>query len=590
MRRTVFLGLLLLAALAPLFASGAWSQAAGAVTVTFDDVPVGQVPPGWQKQDSILSGPVDRTSDWKVVEHEGGRVLQGVGPSSAANDSGFLLYPASPDSFDLSVKIKLVGTTLPDEHVWSGLVFRFQDEYSFYGGQMDWEKDNPVAEIKFILNGTDMQIFEKKMSLPFGYPTPWHTLRVRFDGVNGEFWMDGQSIWKGQNSMFPSPGKVGLFVSNGATVLFDDFKLQTLPGGAGPMASRPAEGWSVETVAKGGSYAPQTSIGVGADGPHVAYFDQAAPAYSVSSRGESGWSAEVVDDGTWAGAPFSKTELPPLPVLDLQVDGKGQPHMVYIWEPEDATTARYAGYVAYATKDQFGTWIVEPVEVPKTRAWYPALTVSEEGVPYTGFLNYMNGTIYVAWPGQEKGTWKVADVSGADQQIGRGSFFKLGLAVDQGNLDFVFPNQTTNTLEIAWGEAPQFQYKPVKLGSDGGGAWPSVSRDSKGNLHIAHYSVESQSLLYTSGQPGSLETIVLDQGGVVGLHPKIVVDANDRPHVAYYNANKGTVKYAVLDGGKWQIVDTGAFGQYPSLALDANGNPHISYYDQVSGTVGYVKR
>ena len=64
------------------------------------------------------------------------------------------------------------------------------------------------------------------------------------------------------------------------------------------------------------------------------------------------------------------------------------------------------------------------------------------------------------------------------------------------------------------------------------------------------------------------------------------------PHISYYDATNGDLKYAIKSGGSWgtpEIVDgTGVVIKYTSIAVDAQGMPHISYYDATHGDLKYA--
>ena len=74
--------------------------------------------------------------------------------------------------------------------------------------------------------------------------------------------------------------------------------------------------------------------------------------------------------------------------------------------------------------------------------------------------------------------------------------------------------------------------------------------------------------------------------------PSLALDSNGNPHIAYYSAGPGTLKYAHKSGGVWTLetVDaTGIVGYTPSIAIDAAGNPHISYVGgYLTGSLKYA--
>ena len=63
----------------------------------------------------------------------------------------------------------------------------------------------------------------------------------------------------------------------------------------------------------------------------------------------------------------------------------------------------------------------------------------------------------------------------------------------------------------------------------------------------------------------------------------LVLDAQDNPHVLYYDEVRGDVRYALRDAAGWRVEVVehvgaiGAVGRQGGLALDAQGNPHGVY-------------
>ncbi|MBP1703897.1 MAG: hypothetical protein H6Q38_3004, partial [Chloroflexi bacterium] len=71
----------------------------------------------------------------------------------------------------------------------------------------------------------------------------------------------------------------------------------------------------------------------------------------------------------------------------------------------------------------------------------------------------------------------------------------------------------------------------------------------------------------------------------------LALDADDYPHISYYDSTNKTLKYAYQDVSGWHIqtVDSkGEVGEYTSLALDAQGHPNISYYNRSTGDLMYA--
>ena len=162
----------------------------------------------------------------------------------------------------------------------------------------------------------------------------------------------------------------------------------------------------------------------------------------------------------------------------------------------------------------------------------------------------------------------------------------------------------------------------------------SLRLDSTGKAHIAF---GGDHLYYASydGTNWTVETV--DSSDNVGQFTSLFIDSNNHPHISYYDAYYGTLKYARNLGSGWEsftiakwwtardglieedslssdqvpldgytsprdwqsvpaeldkyvnvdaptevISDTHGVGLYTSIALDANGNPYISYYDAIN--------
>ncbi len=67
--------------------------------------------------------------------------------------------------------------------------------------------------------------------------------------------------------------------------------------------------------------------------------------------------------------------------------------------------------------------------------------------------------------------------------------------------------------------------------------------------------------------------------------------ANDLPHIAWSSAGTGQVHYTHYDGAQWatEVLDeVGTQGGRPCLALDAADDPHIACYDADTGSLKYA--
>ncbi|KKL13949.1 hypothetical protein LCGC14_2520650, partial [marine sediment metagenome] len=142
------------------------------------------------------------------------------------------------------------------------------------------------------------------------------------------------------------------------------------------------------------------------------------------------------------------------------------------------------------------------------------------------------------------------------------------------------------------------EWQFVKVASDEP-ADTAIEVDSQNRPHVVWSDIryDEDTHVYTFGYTYALWdqgawqkhpfTFVSDSGG----WPSMELDAQDRPHIAFYVHNNdqhtGTVRYATLDGqGQWTEEDVfvGDAGQalHPSLALDSQGRPQISHVGNYS--------
>jgi hypothetical protein len=131
---------------------------------------------------------------------------------------------------------------------------------------------------------------------------------------------------------------------------------------------------------------------------------------------------------------------------------------------------------------------------------------------------------------------------------------------------------------------------------------PSIAIDSRGNPHVAWFEElpggREIYYLYWDGSEwvdadgAGQESINISNNSTESDFPKLVLDALDRPHIAWEDGadNNRQVYYLYWNGSAW--VDVTGSGQvniavtggplssgHPDLALDAAGNPHITWQE-----------
>ncbi len=115
-------------------------------------------------------------------------------------------------------------------------------------------------------------------------------------------------------------------------------------------------------------------------------------------------------------------------------------------------------------------------------------------------------------------------------------------------------------------------------GSEGLGCFAmnvSLALDIDNNPHVSYY--RDDALIYAHRSSAGWDKTIADDTEAVGRSSSIALDSSGKPHIAYRDLTKNTLKYASWDGVKWNLAVAGKAGWYPSLALDSADHPHISY-------------
>ena len=220
----------------------------------------------------------------------------------------------------------------------------------------------------------------------------------------------------------------------------------------------------------------------------------------------------------------------------------------------------------------------------------PSLALDPGGTPHIAYiLEAMPGFVNHGVLGSD--AWDISTVS-------TGYFYgPLDIQVDETGMPHIawHNHDEENEAYAAFVDGEWVVHDIDHPGHDG---WDnSLALDSNGHPHTA--SIDPIQF----GSQSGVEYATLDGGRwrveEVGSGPvpyefgtRIVLDAQDRPHVVWFDASAKELKYTIRDEGVWQIstVDSeGDVGRFPSLVLDQQGNPTVSYYEAVGRDVGYIK-
>ncbi len=319
-----------------------------------------------------------------------------------------------------------------------------------------------------------------------------------------------------------------------------------------------------------------TSLALDAAGrPAISYHDitQATLKYArVTGAGAAAqiaaWNAEVVDDADEVGSDSS-----------LALDTAGNPHISYY----DTTN----GHLKYARWTAATDWQITTVDPDDGVGSYSSLKLDTADRPHISYFDSANKAIrYATWTGT---AWMTQTVAAA------GDVGVSALAVDKGNRPHIaYYDSASGQLKYARWSGSAWDVQTVDSGGDVGG-YPALALDSSGRPHISYYDWTRFKLKYTFWTGTAWVSEAVDKAGLVG-YASLALDSLGKAYLAYYDDNSGMLKYAFRraagtgDPG-WEIglIDSAEnVGRFAALAVDRAGRPHVSYYDAANGDLKYA--
>ena len=241
---------------------------------------------------------------------------------------------------------------------------------------------------------------------------------------------------------------------------------------------------------------------------------------------------------------------------------------------EAATSADY-GAVAGTARTGFS----RPFEASLIHIEVPSLACDSQGRARVAWTHWDGTTTYYS---TEESSW-------TPQLAASGGVPSLIVdALDQPHLTTAFFNATFlySDASATWAGSP------ILPQASGVGA----ALAPNGILGFAYRRSDTGDLCLATLDQGTWSDEVADTVGAMGFNLKLVFDAQNVPHIAYYDVVSHQVRHAFRSGGGWvvekiaTVFNPSNVEALPSLAVDPQGNPAVSYMDYGWGRLLYASR
>jgi hypothetical protein len=303
----------------------------------------------------------------------------------------------------------------------------------------------------------------------------------------------------------------------------------------------------------------------------------------ATAQTASPWQTELVDSS--GQARYSS----------MKADDDGNLHLVYVIEDGNTFPLRYA-IRDHRTKSWFVMTIAK-LAGPCT------LTLDSKQRPHIVYGDWAGGGLHHAyWDGSQ---WISKPIPLPSELISYYNSIVLD-AKDNPSISFYEYRGPKDSgfkirLRTVMYNGQYWELRTVD-GEEGSGKFNAMAIDGQGRIHLAYANVGAGNagMRYAYWADGEWHTEVVEgmqetQGHYVGYSTNIAVDKQGNPHLTYMDNSSAFVKYAVRNGGRWQIqaVDALVRTGYPdrnSIIVDEQGRPYIGYYDAGRGILKVAHR
>jgi hypothetical protein len=234
------------------------------------------------------------------------------------------------------------------------------------------------------------------------------------------------------------------------------------------------------------------------------------------------------------------------------------------------------------------TWTVKALKTGGDIGYFTSIALDPNGYPAISYFHASEGTLENIY--QDVKGWHVRpDVAGPAFDVGQATSLVLNSV---GAPSISYMNASVLDLKMARASGSNWLLETVPTGVSAG-AFSSIKLLNDHTPVIAYYDMDNGDLIYGVRNVAWWDLYNVDpdyKDNDVGQFVSLAIDSLGIPHMSYFDATFGNLKYASWNPLtlEWDIEIAGSpgdVGMFTSLALDSNDLPYISYYDATNERV-----
>jgi alpha-tubulin suppressor-like RCC1 family protein len=324
---------------------------------------------------------------------------------------------------------------------------------------------------------------------------------------------------------------------------------------------------------------------------HAAYWDTSSSDLVYSTKIDGGaWQTQIIDQEGSVGK-----------FTSIALDSDDNPHISYIDETnQELKYAKFNG-TGWEISEIYNDWMDITYGYPRETS----IAIDSFDRPHIAYNVMAYNTSWSGWNyfvrhtfNNESG-WETSDVKDQNRNHNYGNTGRdVSLAINStGEIFIIYHDDWDDSLYVAnmtMQNLPTDNWEIEKISTSAGGLERSAALtiDTNDSLHVAYYDRSGADLHYAycssmcdTNANWEITSDVDTSSNSIGRRVDIIVDFDNNPHIAHYDARQDDLEYAYCEdtcssSSSWykRTMESGDnVGYMPSLVQDKNENIHFIY-------------